>query len=348
MGEELFDAHLDLAAIEVNRRDMELPVDALDAQTQGPWPPASVTLPELDAAGVRWALATIFTEADGDGPEGYRAGDAQSAHDAGAAQLNVYERWERAQRISIAHRGAFTDHRDGEPPMQVGILVECADPIRDPDELPWWVEHGVVAVGMAWAKGSRYAPGNGTDDREAGLTDLGINMVRAMDDLGVVHDLSHLSDRAAHEVLERSDKPVIASHSNCRALLGGDRGQMRHLSDELIRAIAARGGVIGTNLFSMFLRTDYKTQRPTAADVADHIEHVCAIAGSRACVGLGSDADGGFGADMLPEGLDRPTKFAGIGVALRERGWSEAEVTGYLSGNWRRFWRDWNARWVNG
>jgi microsomal dipeptidase-like Zn-dependent dipeptidase len=146
--------------------------------------------------------------------------------------------------------------------VSLGVLMECADPIRDPDELPWWVERGVVAIGLAWWRGSRYATGNGEPSCTSGigLTDLGRELVKRMDAQGVVHDASHLSDRALDDLFALTDKPVIASHSNCRALLGGVN--QRHLTDEAILEIGRRGGVIGLNLVKNFIRAGLNRADP--------------------------------------------------------------------------------------
>jgi len=147
-----FDAHLDLAYLDVNRRDMSVPLERLGDDSAGVHPPAAVTLPELREAGVRRCLGTIFTEPDGDGPEGYEAGDAESASHVGREQLAVYERWASDGTIDLAMRGEFADgDDDAMPSLTVGVLVGGADPVREPDELAWWAQRGVVAVGLTWA-----------------------------------------------------------------------------------------------------------------------------------------------------------------------------------------------------
>lgn len=359
-----FDAHLDLACLALNGRDMSKPLAALTEADRGPWPPPSVTLPSLGAGGVRACLATIFTESGGKGPEGYPEGDADAAHEAGLRQLKVYEDWFAR---GLAHRAVIapspragvgsvlppstpagevspakraTEGAAGSP-IALAILIECADPIRSPDELRWWVEKGVVAIGLTWGNGSRYAGGNSKGD---GLSDLGREMVRAMDALGVVHDLSHLSQRATDELLELTSGRVIASHSNCRALLGGTDNPwwQRHISDEVIKEVGRRGGVIGLNLCANFIRHDLdksKGERPTIARAIDHVECVCELMGHRRGVGLGSDLDGGFSADWLPAGMSTPSDLGLLLDELRRRGWSEDECAGFAHGNWEGFWR---------
>ncbi len=361
-----FDAHLDLACLALNGRDMTKPLADLTEACRGPWPPPSVTLPSLQAGGVRTCLATVFTESGGKGPEGYPEGDGEAAHAAGLRQLAVYEDWFSR---GLAHHAAFApspappDARAGcrlPPPTPAGevsraervtegvdrsslaiaILMECADPIRSPDELAWWVEKGVVAIGLTWGNGSRYAGGNAKGE---GLTDLGREMVRAMGDFGVVHDLSHLSQRATDELFELASGRVIASHSNCRALLGGETNNwwQRHISDEVIKEVGRRGGVIGLNLCAGFIKHDLdksRGERPTISAAIDHVERICELMGRRTGVGLGSDLDGGFSANHLPEGINTPSDLTLLLDELRRRGWSEGEAAGFAHGNWERFW----------
>lgn len=372
-----FDSHLDLAALAVVGRDMTLPLESLTPASRGAWPPPSVTLPSLREGGVRMALATIFTEpvASSARPtaEQYVAGDAEHAARVGRAQVEVYLTWRDRGLLALdladllrldpgvgrvrggmgvaefVHEGLDerVPARLGEVALHAGILVENADPIRGPEELGWWSERGVRAIGLAWARPSRYAMGNTTPRSErVGLTPAGRGLVGAMDELGIVHDLSHLSDRAADELLTLVRGRIIASHSNARALLTGAMGpegdNQRHLRDETIRAIAARGGVIGINLFSPFLSPDpgvtFEAGRATIADAVRHVEHVASVAGSRSAVGLGSDMDGGFGGDRLPTGIDRPRDLVRLAEALRDRGWTDDEITGFAWRNWARFW----------
>ena len=321
MTHRWFDAHLDLAYLALNGRDML----ALPDVCGGPDLPAAVTLRSLAEGGVARCLATIFTEAGGAAaqPQAYPEGDWAKARIAGLAQLGVYGQWLKARQAAAP---------------RIQVLIEGADPIADPDDLSEWVTGGVVAIGMAWWKPSRYAGGNGTD---LGVSDAGRALVRSMDRAGLVHDASHLSDRAFWDLVACSDRPLIASHSNCRALMGGGgRGEnQRHLHDEQIREIVRRGGVMGLNLFSKFLRplaADDATTRATIDDCVRHVEHICSLAGNRRHVGLGSDMDGGFSAARLPEGIDRPADLERLAEALSARGWSDADVRGFAFGNWAR------------
>ncbi len=226
-------------------------------------------------------------------------------------------------------------------PLHAGILIENADPVREPTELQWWAERGVVAIGLAWAKPSRYAGGNMTD---LGISDLGKALVREMDRLKIVHDASHLSDRAMRDLLATTDRTIIASHSNCRALLGGGAmgENQRHLHDDWIREIARRGGVIGLNLCAGFLKPGLNRDHPggpnhpTAADAAAHVVRICDLTGSRDHVGLGSDMDGGFGASWLPSDVPSPRRLGAIAAALAARGFDDEDLRAFTHGNWAR------------
>ncbi|HYE63073.1 MAG TPA: membrane dipeptidase [Phycisphaerales bacterium] len=333
-----FDAHLDLAYLAVLGRDML----ADPASAGGPDLPGCVTLPSLRDGGVTACLGTVFTELGAEHAAGYK--DAECAHRAGLRQIEVYQAWEQGGQVELLlSGGSQRPPRSGGVPSaikspDIGILVEGADPISDPDELSWWVEQGVVAVGLAWAKGSRYAGGN---TQQEGLTDIGRALIAEMDRLDVTHDVSHLSDRAFAELMDLARGSVMASHSNCRALIDED-GQgptQRHLTDAQIRAVVQRGGMIGLNLYSPFLiRGGRRDRRATISEAVDHVEHVCMMAGGRSNVGLGSDMDGGFSAAKLPEGIDLPRDLVRLAEELARRGWSDADIQAFAWGNWARFW----------
>jgi len=348
-----FDAHLDLAYIAARGRDM----DAWPTDVTGPDLPAAVTLASLSNVGPRSSgachvglgLATIFVEPDGSDPRvGYRLGDAHTAHLAGLVQLEMYRGWFASGRARAWSSAVSAERFDGaaRAPIRLGLLIENADCIREPGEMAWWARQGVVAVGMAWFHQGRYASGNGcTGASDTGLTPLGRELAAEITRLDLVHDLSHLSDRACAELLDTlgAGTRLMASHSNCRTLMG-DPGNMRHLTDATIRAIVARGGVVGLNLYSKFLKPGLLTAadgRATLIDTLAHVEHICQLAGSRAHVGLGSDMDGGFSAARLPQGIDLPSHLYVLGDALAAAPfrWPDADIVAFASGNFSRLFR---------
>ncbi len=150
---------------------------------------------------------------------------------------------------------------------------------------------GVRIVGLAWysnklAKSNRLAVG----EIDTGLTDLGKQTVKEGNDLGVIFDVSHLSDNSFWDVASFSKKPIIATHSNFRSLCP----HSRNLTDEMAREIISQGGVIGLNLYP-----DFVGERPTADTLFEHIDH-CLSIGGKDCLGFGFDIDGTDGKYISP------------------------------------------------
>lgn len=332
----IFDAHLDLAFLAELGRDMTQPLDS----AVGPMPPAAVTLPELAEGGVRACLGTIFLEATDSPTPGeeaacYPPGDANEAYFKGVNQLNRYHLWRKMGLIEFF--GDKPDPESSPGKIRLGILMEGADPIIEPHHLSFWAGRGVVAISLSWAVESRYAGGNSTS---VGLSDLGRQLLDEMARLNIVLDLSHLSERATYDALDRTDVRICATHSNCRSLLGekNNPGWQRHLDDDTIRAIAGRGGVIGLNLFKPFVQWPLaEVARPAIAKAVDHIDHVCQLVGSARHSGIGSDIDGGFGANSWPEGIDRASQLSRVLDELSSRGYSDEDIRAIAHDNWAGF-----------
>ncbi|MCP4520049.1 MAG: peptidase M19 [Delftia sp.] len=305
-----------------------------------------VGLPELLAGRVAVIFGTVFTmpahRAMFNWDTVYK--DAQTAHSQGMAQLDVYHRWaDDEQQIALVRsqaelRTVLASWQAGAPDArQVGIvpLMENADPIREPAELEMWFERGIRIVGPAWTR-SRYSGGTGDPGP---LTDLGRELLELMAELGVGLDLSHMAERAALEAVDRFEGVLLASHSNPRGLVPGDR----HLSDTLIRGIAEREGVMGIVLYNGFLRRRWRMgdrkEQVTLDDVVQAIDYVCQRVGSAQHVALGSDFDGGFGSESVPAGLDTVADLPNIAVALKARGFEPGHITDIMGGNWLRLLR---------
>lgn len=224
----------------------------------------------------------------------------------------------------------------GPANAQVGLvpLMEGADGIREPREAEAWMERGLRIVGLAWT-GTRYAGGT----REPGpLTPEGRRLVKTLADLGLMLDLAHSSDESFFEALDLFEGVAMCTHANPRALLRNPSAPERHLSDDMIRRLAERGGVIGVVPYNRFLKADWK-DGDNRADVPltrliDAIDYICQLTGSASHVGIGTDFDGGFGAETTPLGLDTVADLSKIGDALRERGFSQADAEGVLANNW--------------
>lgn len=330
-----FDGHLDLAYLAVNGRDIQ--------QRCADSAKGCVSLPDLRAGNVHAYFATVFTEPGetvAHQPHGYSSSDdLDAAERAGRLQLDCYLNLERQGELTIVRdSSALAEHATDIPAQNhkrlvALLLMEGADPIRTPQHVGWWHERGLRAVGMAWANGTRYAPGNDAL-ATAPLPALGRELVKALDHHRIIHDVSHLNDAAFDAVMELARGPVMASHSNCRTLV---KPNQRHLTDAQIAHIAQRNGMIGLNLYTRFLAVG----RPaTLDDCVRHIEHIASIHGQTRSIGLGSDMDGGFPPTDLPVNLDHPTKLMHLADALNRRGWSDQQIHDFAWGNWMRFLTD--------
>jgi membrane dipeptidase len=210
--------------------------------------------------------------------------------------------------------------------------MEGADGLRSADDLAEWYDWGLRIVGMAW-KRTRFAGGTGAPGP---LSNDGRALVAEIDRLGMIHDSSHLAEQSFWELLDRTPRAVIASHSNCRAIVGdGDR----HLTDAMIRAIAERGGVIGINFFDKFLLPldQHGKRRATLADVTAHIQRICDLTGSARNVAIGTDMDGGLGREQIPVEIQTSADLPRVGEALSAKGFSDVDIAGILGGNWLEY-----------
>jgi len=152
----------------------------------------------------------------------------------------------------------------------------------------------------------------------------------------VIVDLAHSAEKAFFETLDAFQGTVIASHVNPRHFMDTDR----HLSDLQIRRLAERGGVMGVVLLNLFLSKSWSTGSRKSdvplAMVADVIDYVCQLTGSSQHIGIGSDFDGGFGTEAIPEGLDTGSDMLKIADVLQERGYSDDDVKAIMGGNFLR------------
>ncbi len=293
----LIDGHLDLAMNALSGRDLTLPLEQLRLTDPLPGQTATTTFGELEAAGTALCFGTLFAlPASAEDPHGYRT--AAEAKAQALAQLEQYLRWQDAGhlRLLTSAQEVAAHLQRPEAPLGVVLLMEGADPVLTPDELPEWVGRGVKIIGPAWTR-TRYAGGT---DTPGPLSAEGRELVQGMKELGVTLDASHLDDDAFWDAVDIGPK-LIATHSNSRALVPGNR----HLSDEMARAVAQAGGVIGLVLLSRFIQADWQPgTRAALSDLLRHAEHYAALVGWD-YLGIGSDLDGGFGAEKTPVGIGR-------------------------------------------
>jgi membrane dipeptidase len=234
------------------------------------------------------------------------------------------------------------DDADGAPPLGFVISMEGADPILDPAQLQEWWEAGLRVLGITHFGSGHYAGGTGV---EPGLTKSGVALLAEMERLGMILDITHSSDQSFWQSLDQYNGPVLASHNNCRRLVP----HQRQLSDEQLKALFERDGVIGA-VFDVWMLDPYWTtggrtnENVTIADVADHIDHVCQLAGNSRHAAIGSDLDGGFGREQVPHDLDTIADLQRLAELLADRGYTDSDIAAIMHGNWLRLLRQsWSA-----
>lgn len=196
----------------------------------------------------------------------------------------------------------------------------------DMDKLSKLYRDGVRAIALTWNDPNCFGFPNSREEEKMklGLTDFGKEAVLEMNRLGIVVDVSHLSDGGFWDVVEISQKPFIASHSNCRALTN----HPRNLTDEMIRALADKGGAVGINFGPDFVRMHEKDEFSRVEAIADHMQHLINVGGEEvACIGTDFDGVGG----KLE--IDSPEKMDLLFEELRHRGISERVIDKVTSQN---------------
>ena len=206
----------------------------------------TVGLPDMRRGGVAVAFATIFSRVawPWSGVSGFRTGENGYAHARG--QLAYYRQAERSGGIRIIgdrsaldqHLAEWSEPIQREPPIGLVLTMEGADPILSPGDLSDWWRDGLRMLGLAHYGVSAYAHGTGAP---GGLLPSASPLLAEMEVMGVTLDVSHLAEQAFYESLDAFGGHLIASHSNCRSLVDGDR----QLSDDMIRRLVERDGVIG-------------------------------------------------------------------------------------------------------
>ncbi|WDE14483.1 membrane dipeptidase [Thalassomonas haliotis] len=257
--------------------------------------------------------------------------------------------------------------------MSFPLGMENGSPIEgDLANLKHFYDRGIRYITLTHSKANHISDSSYDSERPAGgLTDFGKTLVKEMNNLGVMVDVSHISDEAFYQVMAVSKAPVIASHSSARHFTPGFE---RNMDDDMIKALAKNGGVIQINFGSTFIsqesienynafkqartaymaandlaqdspeveafQEEYRKKLPfvfaTLDDVLDHFDHVVNLSGIDH-VGIGSDYDGV--GDSLPQGLKDVSTYPNLIAGLLKRGYSEQDIVKILSGNLIRVWK---------
>jgi membrane dipeptidase len=253
------------------------------------------------------------------------------------AQVALLLRLERDSggRVRMVRDAGDLDRGGG---LAAVLHLEGAEPIGPAlDELEVLHAAGMRSLGLVWSRPNAFATGvpfgfPGSPDQGAGLTGAGRALVRACGELGLVVDVSHLNARGFWDVAELSTAPLVASHSGAHALCPSPR----NLTDDQLRAVGERGGIVGVNFNVGFLRADGADDADTPlAAIAAHAAHVAEVAGVDA-VGLGSDFDGA----TMPAALGDVSGLPALLGELRAAGFGDADLERIAWGNWERVLRE--------
>jgi len=313
--------------------------------------------------GLNAAFMSIFT------PANFQ--DTGESYDVANALIDIVEGFERQwpEHFAIARSVADVREHFDRGMVSLPMGMENGAPVTDLASLRHFHDRGVRYITLTHSRTNHIGDSFNEPRKWNGLSPFGEEVVTEMNRLGMMVDVSHVSDETARDAIELTTAPPIASHSSCRHFVPGFE---RNISDELIRQLAAKGGVVNINFASFFARADqyekngpvrahladfmqqhglarnttklreYETQYRTerglysdVTDIVDHIEHVIGLVGVNH-VGLGSDFDGlGSG---LPEGLKDVSAYPNIVYHLLERGHSEADIRKICGENLLRVW----------
>lgn len=342
----LVDGHLDLAEnVTLFGRNSTLSIAAIRAAEKcTPWQ-ATVSLPELERGSVAVAFATVtpgFLAADvGEDfqPRSALYHTAEEAEAQALKQIALYELWEQQGRVRLIKSVRdLEDHlslwRADRKPGLV-LLMESADPIVQVGDLPRWWQRGLRMIGLTYGdtKYGTGVAGGRTPPTLGGLTLEGKALLEQMAETGFIWDISHLAEAGVWQGLEQGYPRVCASHANARALIPTPR----HLSDEVIREVAGRGGVIGLVLYNAFLDPRWRQDKSIPITLGNQFKRMAEYMANLAGwdhIGIGSDLDGGFGREENPREIDTEADLYKIAAVLP----LQARVP-VLSENWLRFLR---------
>ncbi|MEZ0471772.1 dipeptidase [Luteimonas salinilitoris] len=300
-------------------------------------------LTEAQTADFRASGVTVMHHAIGfQGPE---------AHEKVLAYLAAWNGFiaRNSEVFCLAGNAADLDRAKAQGRIAVIMGVQNADHFRTAEDVEFFHQLGQRCAQLTY-NSQNYLGTGGTERVDSGLSDYGVQIVEAMNAAGMLVDVSHCGDRTTLDAIEASSKPIAITHSNCRAL--NDHPRLK--TDEAIRKLAARGGVMGITGVRNFVRDREPT---TVEHVVDHIDHVARLVGVEH-VGIGSDADL-HGYDDMPadqlemlrglykssyafrdrldtDGFDAPDKFHNLVAALVKRGYSDGDIALVLGGNFRR------------
>lgn len=358
----LVDAHLDLSwnALSFDR-DLTESVEAINARERGMTDHrargnATVALPEMRRGNVAFCLATLLAHSRPDlrPSEGHKRTSLEYRSPAAASaiahgQLAYYRLLEHDGELTMLRSVEELDAHwnrhvsdvtspSNDSPIGYILAMEGADAIVSPSHAQTWFNLGLRVVGPVHYGHNQYAFGTGESGR---ITDVGVALLREMRRLGIILDATHLSDPSFFHALELFDGPVIASHQNCRAVTPGER----QFSDEQLRMLIDRDAVIGMAFDNWMIVPGWKTgetprSKATLSKIAEHVDHICQLAGSHRYIAIGTDLDGGYGSEQSPIEIETIADVQNFASVLEGRGYTHSAIDDIFYGNWLRFFRE--------
>lgn len=353
------DGHLDLGynALQCNRNllNSALTIRVQEVGNRHGLPPnwgatqGTVALPEMRQGRVALSFVTLLAASSGHMVPHMDYPSPLQANAIARGQLAYYRLLEKEGRVRvITNAHALYQHiteweewnllpdaaPEKAPPLGFVISMEGSDPILRPEELAEWYELGLRMIIVAHYGPGRYTGGTGT---ELGLTNIGFYLLKEMERLGILLDVTHFSDQAFWQALENYQGTIIASHSNSRALVPNQR----QFSDEQMKVIIQRGGVVGTCADIWMLQPNWVLGVNGNEDIpiermVDHIDHVCQLAGNSCHAAIGTDLDGGYGQKQSPYDLETIADLQKLVGLLEKRGYSPDDSANVLYRNWVR------------
>ncbi len=325
----------------------------------------AIDIPRLQEGGIHVPFFALWV------PTYYKGSEAvRRTLDFRDAMQRVLDKY--PDRIELATSAHDIERIVGQKKIAAVLTVEGGHQIdNDLAVLRMYRRMGILSMTLTHFRSNDWADSSTGRPEHNGLTEFGKQVVREMNAIGMIVDISHVSDKSFYDVVQVTTKPVIASHSSCRSF----SDVPRNMSDDMLRALAKNGGVVGVNLGAAFLNQKDAEElkqaishenalepnlagaeldqfaakegaesgeshphlgNATVEDAAECIDHIVKVAGIEH-VGIGSDFDG---TEIVPRGLEDVSKMPNLTEALLKRGYSEGDIKKIMGGNFLRVVRE--------
>ncbi len=347
-------------------RDLKKPID--EVRKESPvktraleWDNAETmaTIPEMRNGKIAAALVKVVACVVKPGHSHGEFVSAEAAYGWAQGQLAYYKLLEHQNEIKIlstkssfkTHMELWESQEDKAKDLPVGFILgmEGADSIVYPEQVNEWYEEGLRVISLSHYGVSYYSHGTGTGT-DGGLTKSAKPLLKEMEKLNIILDVSHTSDQSVREEFKLFDGPVLASHQNCRSLVPGERQQ----PDDILKEVISRGGVIGSSMDTYMLNKNYEldwgghipnrreifsSESITLEDFVDHIDYICQLSGNSNHAAIGGDTDGQGGAEGAPHDVDTVKDYMKISDILNRRGYKKTDIENVMYKNWSNLFK---------